>query len=206
MTGSTSRTTVVAVWAAPVLMLASTVAYLANGQGLSAGTVAGTVQIWAFAAYGVAIVGLAVLLDDVAARAATAVRVLGILGVAGGAAYGLDSVTMGAFGASGQDVGGAVTPLALRLPGLAFPLALAALGVLLARHRLVPAPAAWALVAAAILFPASRIPDIGAVAVASDVLALLAMGAVGAHLLGHRAAVRRPAPADPSGLAAPTSS
>jgi hypothetical protein len=182
---------------APLLLLASTLAFMANGKGLSEGEVGGTLELWAFVAFGVALAGLARVLEPVNARVAAVVTGLGVLGAAGGAAYGLDAIASGAFHVSVQDVGAGVTPLALRVPGVAFPLALVVLGVALARHELVRPVAAWSLVAAAVLFPAARIPDSIPVAVASDVLNVVAVGSIGLSLLGRaRVELRAPARTD----------
>lgn len=62
------RMTGLAVIVAPLLLLASTLAYVANGEGLSEGEVAGAIQIWAFITFGVAVVGLARALEAFAPR------------------------------------------------------------------------------------------------------------------------------------------
>lgn len=158
--------------AGPTLLLASTLAYLAHGD-LNRGQAAGALEIWAAAFYAVAIVGLARLLSAASPVTAGVVTVLGVTGGMGMAAYGMDAIQRDLFGTS--IVGSAATPFALRIPGLFFPLALLVLGLGLARHRLVPAGAAYALAAAAVLFPLSRISNIIPIALASDAIGLAAM-------------------------------
>lgn len=85
-----------------------------------------------------------------------------------------------------------VTPFVLRLPGLAFPLSVAALGVLLSKHGRVPSTAGYALAVGAVLFPVSRVPDVAALAIAGDVLVVLAMGAIGFHLLAPQSSAAGP--------------
>ena len=68
-------------------------------------------------------------------------------------------------------------------PGLAWPLAVAALGTLLARHGRVPAPAGYALALAAVLFPPSRIADVAPLAVAVDLVTVAALATIGLALI-----------------------
>lgn len=198
MTAIGLRTTGLAVIVAPLLLLASTLAYVANGQGLSEGEAAGAIQIWAFIAFGVAVVGLARAVEAHAPRAGAVLSVLGIVGAAGGVAYGMDSIQVAVL--DGSIAQSSVTPFALRLPGLAFPLSFAALGVLLARHHLVPVTAGYGLAIGAVLFPVSRIPDVAALAIAADVLVVVSMAAIGLHLLASRrsAAVAGRSPTEPA--------
>jgi hypothetical protein len=61
-------------------------------------------------------------------------------------------------------------------------LALVLLGILLLREHVVPPAGALLLCAEGLTFPASRIPDIGALAVVSDVLGVLALTVIVVHL------------------------
>lgn len=181
------RLTAVAAVVGPVVMLASTIAFAANGAGMSEGEAPGAILVWSAIAYGVALVGLARSLDRSSARLAAAVTALGVAGACGTAAYGLDAIQQAVL--AGDVYSSPAVPIALRIPGLLFPLALLVLGVAVARStgsagrdRL----AAWALVAGAVLFPVGRIADLAPVALATDVLLLAALPAVAATL-------RRPA-------------
>jgi len=172
--------TVIAAFVGPLLLLATTVAYIVNGQGFSEGEVPGAIQIWAFILYGVAIVGLARLLDIPAPRAAAVITLVAIIGTAGGAAYGIDAIGLAVL--DGTIVDSPVAPFALRIPGLAFPAALLTLGLLLARHRCVPITAGYALTFSALLFPIAHIGDLMGVALVSDVIGIVAMGAIALSL------------------------
>jgi hypothetical protein len=174
------RTTTVALVLAPMVMLASTIAYVVGGQGLSEGAAAGAIQIWAFIAYAVALVGLVRTVEAAAPRAAAAGLVLALIGCVGGAAYGMDSIQAAVLG--GTIESSAATPFALRLPGLAFPLALVLLGTLLARLRVAAAPSAVLVILGGLLFPISRIADLPAVAVTSDLALLVGFGWIAAQL------------------------
>lgn len=179
-TGPIPGLTTVAAVAGPVIMLASTIAFVANGTGISEGEAGGALEVWAFVAYGIALVGLARALDGAAPRLAAAVTALAVAGTAGGAAYGLDAIQQAVL--DGDVYSSPATPFALRIPGLLFPLALLVLGaavvrsVAAGRGRL----AGWAVVASAVLFPVGRIADLAPVAVATDVLLIGALPAVAA--------------------------
>lgn len=187
MTDLRIRVTAIAAVLAPALVLASTVAYLARGEGMNDGEVGGAIQLWGMAAYAVAVVGLLRLVEDAAPRAAVVLTVLAMLGVAAGAGYGIDSMQVELFGTDSiQEVEGSLAPIALQVPGILFPVSLIGLGVVLARTGTVTALAGYGLAVGAVLFPASRIPDVPGLAVASDVIVLLALAAIAAQV------VRRP--------------
>ena len=180
--------------AAPVLLLLSTIAYLANGEGMNNGEAGGAIQVWGFAAYGVAIVGLCRLFEAERPGASVAWMVVGLLGVAGGVGYGIDSIQAALVsGESMQEMESAAASLSLQAPGLLFFIALIAIGVLLLRTATVPRWSALAVIVGAVLFPASRMPDIEALAVASDVVLVLALVPIGFQLLRGEAVVGRAA-------------
>lgn len=184
----------------PLLLLASTVAYISGGDGMNHGEVGGIVQVWAFVALTVAALGLARRLEPHAHRAAALLALLVVVGGASGVGYGIDSVHVDVAAVESlQDVDSAAAPLALQLPGIVWPIGMVLLGVMLARTGAAPRVFAIALAVGSALFPAARIPDIEAVAVASDVLLAVALVPLGLWLLGGRAPAlpdgRRPATA-----------
>lgn len=174
------RTTTAALVLAPIVMLASTIAYVMGNQGLSAGAAAGTLQIWAFIAYAIALVGLVRALEREAPRLAATGLVLALIGCVGGGAYGMDSIQAAVLG--GTIDSSAAAPFALRIPGLAFPLALLILGVLLTRTRVTAPASSVPVIVGAVLFPVARIADIAAVAVASDLALLVGFCWIAAQL------------------------
>jgi len=178
------RVTAVAAIIGPLLLLASTLGYIARGEGLNHGEVGGAIQVWAMIAFGLALVGLTRMLEPAAPRAATVVLILGLVGAAGGVGFGIDSVTVDLFGTGSLvDSNSLGARVALALPGVTFPLAMICLGLLLAWHRLVPTLVGIALAVAAILFPVSRFPDIAGLAVTSDLIMVAALGTIGLRLL-----------------------
>ncbi|MCA1698063.1 MAG: hypothetical protein LC790_03840 [Actinobacteria bacterium] len=167
----------------PLLLLASTAASLPGDGEDSAG---GVLQIYAFVGLMLAMIGLTELCQRYLPRAAAALTLMAALGVAGGVAYGLNSiyVDMGAMDLNEQT--GATTSLALQLPGILFPLSFIGLGLALFRSAI---PLRWcglALIAGGVLFPISRIGDIEALAPVSDMLFLLGLAPIGLALLRGR--------------------
>ena len=183
------RVTAVAAVFAPLLMLASTLARVAADKDLKNGEVGGIIQVWAFIALGIATIGLARVIEGRTARGALIIIVLGVGGIAAGAGYGIDSIAADVHSVESlQDVESSpAAPLALQLPGAMSTASLVVLGVLLARHRVVPAVAAYGVVVGAVLFLVARIPDIEALAVIGDVVLVLGLGSVGVRLLSNGA-------------------
>ena len=179
--------------AAPLVLLASTLAHVADDDGMNVGEAAGTIQVWAFALLGIAAVVLTARLREAAPRLADAMLCLALIGVAGGAGYGIDAVQADVFGTGSlQDSDSSAVGLALQLPGLLFPLSFLVTAVMLARTGTAPGWAAVTLAVGAVLFPASRIPDAVGLAVVADVV--LAAGMVGIVLpVGGRAVALREA-------------
>src|SRR5215211_205183 len=115
--------------AAPVVLAASTLAYIADGE-LGIGEAGGTILVYAAALFVPLIAGLTRMLEGSSPRAAAALLVTGGIGVAGCAAYAINAVyaDIGPLNLN-ENVSSAADPLALKLPGIFFPLTLIALGV-----------------------------------------------------------------------------
>lgn len=181
------RTTGIAAIVGPLLLLTSTVAYIAGGNGMNDGEVGGAIQVWAMIALGVAGIGLARMLESHAPRAAAVLTCLVIAGIAGGIGYGIDSIQADVHSTESlQETESAAAPLALQVPGLLFPVSLLTLGVMLARSGAAPKPLGVMLAIGAVMFPMSRIPDVEALAVASDAFLALALVPLGLSILGYR--------------------
>ena len=116
---------------APVLLLVSTVAFFTLGGGIGVGAVAGVALVFAMIMFAIALVGLARQAEPVAPRATAAVTALGLAGTAGGVGFGIDSIQAQLFGTPGLDEVSLAGVIALRVPGLLFPLSMIALAVLL---------------------------------------------------------------------------
>ena len=170
--------------AAPVLLLASTVAYTLGG-GFNDDSTGGVIQIFAFALWIPVLVGLTELVGRSFPRAAALLMLLGAIGLAGGFGYGLDSIHQAETGNSAEDF--TAGPLALQLPGALFPLTMVSLGIALVKARVQPVWAGYLLAIAAILFPASRIPSVEALGIASDLLFLIALAPLGLTMMRNEA-------------------
>lgn len=178
----------------PIILLASTIAYITNGDGMNEGETGGVLQVWAFIGLSVAVALLTRRFADVAPTASSLLLVAGLAGTASGVGYGIDSVQAAVFGTETlQETSSAAAPLALQLPGLLLPLALLGIGLMLARTKTAPSWAAITLVVGAVLFPLGRIPGIEAIALVSDAVLLLALG--GIAFGAARARVAAPSPA-----------
>ena len=183
-----------AVAAAPLVLLASTIAYVANGDGMNDGELGGVLQVWAFALFALAAVSLTRRFSETAPGAASAWLAVGLVGAAGGVAYGIDSIQAAVFGnTSIQEADTAAALVALQIPGFCFPIGLIGAGVMLAKTATASAWAARLLVVGAVLFPLSRIPDIEALALVGDAVLLLAMGAIALEGVRVRTGSRSPA-------------
>ena len=177
--------------AAPLLLLASTVTYLA-GDGLGDDPAGGAIQVYAAVAFGLAIIGLTARIEPHLPRLATALTVTGMVGVAGAVGFGQDSIVYSynplAALSEHESVAAGV---ALFFPGVVFPATLAGLGLAAARTRIAPRWAGALLAAGALCFPVSRIGEIGALALAADMLIAGGLVPIGLSAFGwHAPAVR----------------
>ena len=82
----------VALIAGPLLLLASTIAYVTQGDGMNDGELGGAIQVWAMIGLALGGIGLARSLEPHAPRAAAVITVLVVIGAAGGVGYGIDSI------------------------------------------------------------------------------------------------------------------
>jgi len=164
---------------APVLLLGSSLALWADNLRLF-----GVAQVYAFVCFISVALGLTNLFADRMPRVAIATRLLLFLGCAGGIGYAHAYVfdaeveRLGATPAIQDefiDVINTGLPLMLNLPGVVFPLTMAAVGITLWRTRTVAVIPAVLLVLASLLFPVSRIGDIVPLMVVSDALFVVSL-------------------------------
>jgi hypothetical protein len=171
--------------AAPAVLVASSVAYLADDGFTSGSETAGAIQVWAAIALGLAITGLAARLDEPMPRAAAILTLTGAIGVAGSAAFGIDSMVMAIDPAAAlsEGEGGPAVGLGLLLPGMLMPLTLLGLGIASFRAEIQPRAAAASLALGGLLFPISRIGDIAPLALTADLLIAAGMVPMGVAAL-----------------------
>jgi hypothetical protein len=182
-TAPLERASGVAALLAPVLLLVSTIAFFTIGGGIGNGAVGGVALVFAMILFAIAVVGLARAAEPDAPLFAAVVTVGGLTGIVGGVGFAVDSIQAQLFGTPGLDEVSLAGVLALRVPGLTFPLSMVALAALLAVTKRAPRGLAAALALAAVLFPLSRIGGLMPVAIASDLLFIGAMGTLGMGML-----------------------
>jgi hypothetical protein len=169
---------------APVLLVASTSAYVL-GDGLGEDSTGAAIQVYAAAAFGLALFGLTARLTTSAPRLGAVLLAASAVGTAGAVAWGIDSLVYSyapASAASEQDESIAAQ-FALFLPGIVFPLTMVALGLALARTGAAKRLPALLLALGAACFPVSRIGGIEPLALIADLLILGGMAPLGWSML-----------------------
>lgn len=181
------RLTTAAIFVAPVLSIASTVAY-GLADGLNRGLVGGALQLYANFVLCLAVVGLALPLRHLLPRSAAAALGLGLITAAAGAAFGVDSMWVAITDMPQLvDQGDPVVFAVMAPPAVALVLTFLILGIAYARSGLVPAPVGYLLALGGPLFPAGRATDILPIALLTDLVLLGAMVAIGRGLIARRA-------------------
>lgn len=165
--------------AAPLLLLASSIAF-ATGGGANEDDVGGAILVYAMAAFALVVVGLTDRIARDQPRAAGWLLVVGIVGVAGGAGFGVDSIHAALPGRGPlEEDGGTAGIFATNLPGALFPLAFVGLGIALRRAARDLRTTGLALIVAGVLFPAARISDLEALAIIGDLVFVAALAPLG---------------------------
>lgn len=189
---------------APILLLASTVAYIAHGAGINDGVLGGTIGVWSGFAFIVAFAGLLRLVEPTAPRAAPILALIAATGWAAGIAFNVQAIFVSLFGpdidqfmdtVDGTD---SLAILAFLPWGWFAPISLLAIGILLWRTDIVPRTSSALLIAGAVLFLASRPARIDPVAVLADCVVILALAPIGWAILTGRHDVGRLSPPDRS--------
>lgn len=184
----------VAMILAPVLLLASTVAFLTVGGGINDGILGGVLTVWAVLAFALAFLGCARLLEPGMPRAARVLTFGAAALAVGGAGFGISAVHVEVLREDhGVDAVAALdahplTWLALLPWGWFMPLTCILAGVFLWRGRLVPWWHGILFILGGVLFVTGRPAQIGLVAVGTDLVLLAAFGILAVRLLlGRRA-------------------
>jgi len=184
----------------PVLLLASTVAFITDGEGINHGHLGGTIGVWSCLALSLAFIAILRATEPVAPRAAPILTAIAVIGFAAGVGFNIDAIVAADFGREAVDAATEETPYVLLafIPwGWFAPLTFVATGVLLWRTGGgVPRRSAGLLIAAGVLFLASRPARVEPLAVISDCALILALVPMGwSALTGAGTSDRRPVPA-----------
>ncbi|WP_420112985.1 hypothetical protein [Pseudactinotalea sp.] len=166
--------------AAPVLLLASTVAFITLGAGINHGLVGGVVTIWSVLAFAVAFVGCARILELRMPRGSRFVTFGAAALAVGGAAFGIDAIYADVLLTDHQiDAAAAVdahplSALAYLPWGWFMPITCIVTGALLWRARLLPWWHGLAFALGGVLFVTGRPARIDAVAIITDLVLIAA--------------------------------
>jgi|GEM_PF-5213608 len=162
---------------APTLLLMASVIGIASGDVDRSGW-AGGVMILAFAAYGPAFMGIALVASPRVPALARSILVIGGLVTAAGAGFGVDLIAAGRFGERlPMPPDFAPGTVFLAIPGLMLPVLFVLIGITLVRGRLVPGWLGGLVAIGGALFPAGRVPrpPLPALMLAADLLLLTAL-------------------------------
>ena len=187
----TSRVFGAAMILAPAVSLLSTVVYVLGG-GLNKDQAGGVIQLYGVVVYAVAIIGLLRLVERPLPRLSAALTGLGMMTVAAGVGFGMDSIVRAVNPAAALSQShSAAANLALLLPGLTFPLTWIGLGLSLVKTGVVPRWSGYTIALGGLLFPVARIPGIDALALVADAALMIGLAPIGLSILTRG---RRPAP------------
>lgn len=183
-----SRLSAVASIVAPLLLLASTLAFVLAGDGINDGSAGGALTVWAFFAFIVAMVGIYRVIELDAPRAAPIWLAICLIGGTASALFGLDAIFAQEIGREVVDELEDPWLLGALLPwGWFMPLGFVATGVLIWRTGAFARHSAVLLIAGGVLVIVGRPARIEPVAVLTDCLLVLAFVPMGLSML---AAVR----------------
>lgn len=178
--------------AAPIVLLASTVAFITEGSGINNGVLGGTIGVWSCFALALAFIGLLRLVEPAAPTAAPILTIVAVIGFVAGAAFNVHAIFSATSGTEiekfFENVEGAdaIAILAFLPWGWFAPVTFAATGILLWRTCSTPRSTAALLVAAGVLFISSRPARIEPLAVVGDVTLILALVPLGWSILLRR--------------------
>lgn len=179
---------------APVLLMASTIAYIAAGEGINHGVLGGTIGVWSCFALLVAFVGILRMLEARAPSAAPILTVVALIGFSAGVAFNVDAIFTAVAGPAADallDGAFEAAPIAILafLPwGWFAPLSLVLVGAFLWRTGTTAPWSGALLVAGGVLFVASRPARINWLVLVADSVLIAALVPIGwAMLAGARA-------------------
>lgn len=193
----TARITGIAAIIAPILLLASTLAYVLDGNGINDGHLGGTIGVWSCLALLLAMIGIYRVLEPATPRGGPIMLTVVVIGVAAGVGFNVDGILAAEFGQGALDIFPEETPIALLafLPwGWFLPIGMVGTGILMWRTRTFPKATAVLVALGGIVFVTSRPARIDALAVFGDCLLILGLAPIGWALLTGRSDVGHQGP------------
>lgn len=182
----------VAMVAAPLLLLASTIAFLTVGGGINDGILGGVLTVWSVVALALALLGCSRLVEASMPRGAQ-VLTFGAVSVAvGGAGFGIAAIYVQLlrddFGIDGVAAFDAhpLGILALLPWGWFMPISCVLAGALFWRSGILPWWHGVLFILGGVLFVTSRPAQIAPIAIATDLVLVAAFAGLGLRLLAQR--------------------
>lgn len=148
--------------AGPLLLAASTVS--------DSDSTGGVLQMYAIAGMLLAVVGVTQLCESLRPRFAAVATFVSAIGIMGGVAYGLNGVYIGSGAEDLNEAETTTAALALHLPGPILALTFIVLGALLLASKVGPKWSGIALMIGGLVFPPTRIGDLGLLRLVPDML------------------------------------
>lgn len=159
--------------AGPVLLLGSSVAW---AVGPDVAELRGSLQFWAFPFLGLALMGIATRLEVPAPRARAVLTAMFAIGMVAGGSFAQEILMVDHFGTERllrQPTPSAL--LALGIPGVLLPIGTTVMGLMALVHRALPPKVCLLMAAGGLMFPMSRIPELAGLAIAADLVLLVAL-------------------------------
>lgn len=174
----------------PVLLLASTIAYVTAGDGINQGVAGGTIGVWSCFVLAIAFAGVSRILEGANRRGAMWLLVVALIGFTAGVGFNIEAIYSATYPETAEELVGGFAIFAFLPWGWFAPITFGMTGVLLARSGLVTWRTGALFIAAGILFVTARPARIDVVAVIGDVILILAMAPIGWALLSGTAITR----------------
>jgi hypothetical protein len=191
----------VAAFLGPLLLLAATIGFIVEGEGINHGVLGGTIGVWSAFTMIIAMMGVLRLLEVNRPRAAPILTILAVSGFAAGSAFDVEAAFRAmvpgfddAVDAAVDDGSGTFVIFMFVPWGWFAPLSLILVGIFLWRSRTTPWWTGALMIAGGVLFVVGQMERIGLLAAASNVVLLLAFAPIGWTLLRSARTARSAAP------------
>ena len=192
LTPFAARFTAVLAILGPLLLLASTVAFVTVGNGINNGVLGGTINVWSCIVFIPAFAGIYRLLEPARPRLAAWLTLVAAAAFVGGTGFGHGAIYEDALGSEALLAVDEhpISLLALLPWGWMGPVTFALAGAFLWRAGVVPWWNGALLILGGVLFVTGRPARIDAIAIITDVVLLVALTAIAVRLFAAARAAR----------------